>query len=73
MLEKELKVLKEYINVNEAKGHIRPLTAPAGSLVLFVPKKDGTLQLCVDYRALNAITIKDRYALPLPYEMNDRF
>jgi hypothetical protein len=43
MLEKELKVLKEYINDNEAKGHIRKSTAPIGSLVLFVLKKDGSL------------------------------
>jgi hypothetical protein len=49
MSKKELKVLKEYINENKAKGHIRPLTLEAGSLVLFVPKKDGSLRLCVDY------------------------
>jgi hypothetical protein len=73
MSEKELKVLKEYIDENEAKGHIRPSTSSAGSPVLYVPKKDGSLRLCVDYRALNAITIKDRYAPPLPHEMNDRF
>jgi hypothetical protein len=43
MLEKELKVLKEYINVNEAKGHIRKSIALTRSLVLFVLKKDGSL------------------------------
>ena len=73
MSEKELKVLKEYIDDNKAKGYIRPSTSSAGSLVLFVPKKDGSLQLCVDYRALNNITIKDRYALPLINELHDRF
>jgi hypothetical protein len=43
MLEKELKVLKEYINVNEAKGHIRKLIALIRSLVLFILKKDNSL------------------------------
>jgi hypothetical protein len=71
--EKELKVLKEYIDENLEKGFIRPSKSPAGSPVLFVPKKDGSLRLCVDYRALNNITIKDRYALPLINELHDRF
>ena len=70
---KELKVLKEYIDERLKRGHIRPSKSPAGSPVLFVPKKDGSLRLCVDYRPLNNITIKDRYAPPLPHEMNDRF
>ncbi|OBT81090.1 hypothetical protein VE02_10362 [Pseudogymnoascus sp. 03VT05] len=71
--EKELKVLKEYINDNLAKGFIKPSTLLAGSPVLFVLKKDGSLRLCVDYRALNNITVKDRYALPLINELHDRF
>jgi hypothetical protein len=72
-LEKELKVLKEYIDDNLAKGFIKPSTSPIGSLVLFVPKKDSSLQLCVDYRALNNITIKDRYALLLINKLYNRF
>ncbi|MBN6743027.1 RNA-directed DNA polymerase, partial [Acidithiobacillus sp. MC6.1] len=70
--EKELGVLKDYIAVNLEKGFIRPSTSPAASPILFVPKKNGKLRLCVDYRQLNSITIKDRYALPLINELHDR-
>ena len=70
--ESELKVLKQYVDENLAKGFIRPSTSSAASPILFVPKKDGTLRLCVDYRQLNSITIKDRYALPLINELQDR-
>jgi RNase H-like domain found in reverse transcriptase/Reverse transcriptase (RNA-dependent DNA polymerase)/Integrase zinc binding domain/Chromo (CHRromatin Organisation MOdifier) domain/Retroviral aspartyl protease len=47
-----------------AKGWIEPSSSPYGAPVLFVPKKDGRLRMCVDYRALNKLTIKNRYALP---------
>ena len=70
--EKELGVLKNYIDENLEKGFIRPSTSSAASPILFVPKKDGSLRLCVDYRQLNDITIKDRYALPLINELHDR-
>ena len=46
------------------KGFIRPSVSPWGAPVLFVKKKDGTLRLCIDYRQLNRITIKNRYPLP---------
>jgi hypothetical protein len=49
MLRKELKVLKEYINVNEAKRYIKKLTALIRSLVLFILKKDSSLQLYINY------------------------
>lgn len=61
----EMSALKEYIDENLAKGFIRPSSSPAGSPILFVKKKDGSLRLCVDYRALNSMTKKDRYPLPL--------
>ena len=46
------------------KGFIRPSTLPWGALVLFAKKKDKTLRLCIDYRQLNRVTIKNRYPLP---------
>ena len=70
---KELGALKEYIDDNLRKGYIRPSQSPAGYPIIFVPKKDGKLRLCVDYRQLNGITIKNRYALPLINELHDRF
>jgi hypothetical protein len=46
------------------KGYIRPSSSPWGSPALFVKKKDGSLRMCVDYRPLNAVTIKNKYPLP---------
>ena len=70
--EKELKVLREYIDENLKKGFIRESKSPAGYPILFAPKKDGSLRLCVDYRKLNDITIKNRYPLPNIGELQDR-
>jgi hypothetical protein len=64
----ELKTLKEWLEENLRKGFIRPSSSPAASPVLFVSKPGGGLRFCVDYRALNAITVKDRYPLPLTKE-----
>ena len=61
----ELATLKEYIDENLAKGFIQHSKSPAGAPILFVKKKDGFLQMCVDYRGLNKVTIKNRYPLPL--------
>ncbi|KAJ4953993.1 hypothetical protein NE237_030825 [Protea cynaroides] len=58
---KELKVqLQELLD----KGYIRPSISPWGAPVLFVKKKDGSVRLCIDYRELNKLTIKNRYPLP---------
>jgi len=68
----ELKALKEHIDENLAKGFIVPSQSPASSSVLFVKKKDGSLRLCVDYRKLNAMTIRNKCPLPLIPELLDR-
>jgi hypothetical protein len=67
----ELAALKEYLEENLEKGFIRESKSPASAPILFTPKKDGGLQLCVDYRGLNAITIKNWYPLPLITEIMD--
>ena len=64
----ELKVLKKYLDDHLDKGFIRPSNSPYSSPVLFARKPSGGLRLCVDYRGLNAITIKNRYPLPLIQE-----
>ena len=46
------------------KGHIRPSYSPCGSPIVLARKKDGTWRLCIDYRALNKITVKNRYPIP---------
>ena len=70
--EKELDALREHIKKNLVKGYIRLSTSPARYPILFVPKKDRKLRMCVDYRRLNEITVKNRYILPLIHEMQDR-
>jgi len=64
-------MLKE-INALLAAGFIKPSTSEYGAQVLFVPKKDGSRRMCIDYRSLNADTIKDVYPLPLVDEIFDR-
>ena len=59
----ELQKLKVQIQELLGKGFIRPSTSPWSILVLFA-KKDKTLRLCIDYRQLNKVTIKNRYPLP---------
>ena len=60
----ELKELKEQLKDLLDKGFIRPSICPWGASVLFVRKKDGSLRMCIDYRQLNKVTIKNKYRLP---------
>jgi hypothetical protein len=71
MSEKELASIREYIDVNIKKKFIRLSELLVGYPVMFVPKKNGKLRLCVDYRKLNDITIKNRYLLPNIIELRD--
>ena len=57
--EKELEVLREYLDKMIAQGKIVPSKSPAGAPILFVPKPNGKLRLCVDYRGLNSVIIKN--------------
>ncbi|KAG8492547.1 hypothetical protein CXB51_009994 [Gossypium anomalum] len=60
----ELRELKTQLQELLDKGFIRPSMSPWGAPVLFVKKKDGSLRLCIDYRQLNKVTVKNKYPLP---------
>ncbi|WVZ53560.1 hypothetical protein U9M48_004483 [Paspalum notatum var. saurae] len=60
----ELAELKEQLRELLQKGFIRPSSSPWGAPVLFVTKKDGSIRMCIDYRSLNEVTIKNKYPLP---------
>ena len=60
----ELEELKKQLKELIEKGFVRPSISPWGAPVLFVKKKDGSMRLCMDYRELNKITIKNKYPLP---------
>ena len=66
----ELQELRAQIQELLDKGFIRPSTSPWGTPVLFAKKKDKTLRLCINYRQVNWVTIKNQYPLP---RMDDLF
>ncbi|GJZ63074.1 putative reverse transcriptase domain-containing protein [Tanacetum coccineum] len=66
----EMKELSEQLKELSDKGFIRPSSSPWGAPVLFVKKKDGSFQMCIDYQELNKLTVKNRYPLP---RINDLF
>jgi hypothetical protein len=68
----ELESLRDFLAEHLDNKFIRPTRSPFGAPILFAKKKDGSLRLCVDYRGLNKITIKDRYPLPLISDLLDR-
>ncbi|GJT97386.1 putative reverse transcriptase domain-containing protein [Tanacetum coccineum] len=59
-----MKELSEQLQELSDKGFIRPSSSPWGAPVLFVKKKDGSFRMCIDYRELNKLTVKNRYPLP---------
>ncbi|GJX95447.1 putative reverse transcriptase domain-containing protein [Tanacetum coccineum] len=60
----EMEELSTQLQELSDKGFIRPSSSPWGAPVLFVKKKDGSFQMCIDYRELNKLTVKNRYPLP---------
>jgi hypothetical protein len=68
----ELVELKKQIVELQAKRFIRPSSSPWGAPVLFVEKKDGTQQMCIDYRSFNEVTIKNKYPLPRIEDLFDQ-
>ncbi|GKE00439.1 putative reverse transcriptase domain-containing protein [Tanacetum coccineum] len=60
----EMKELSEQLKKLSDKGFIRPISLPWGAPVLFVKKKDESFRMCIDYRELNKLTVKNRYLLP---------
>ena len=68
----EQQALKEFVRENLQLRRIRPLQLSAGYPVLFIPKKNGKLKICINYRQLNNIIKKDQYLLPLISEIQNR-
>src|SRR6202048_1493023 len=72
MSQPEMDELKKQLSELMDKGYVQESKSPYGAPVLFVKKKDGTMRMCIDYRALNKITIKNKYPLPRIDELLDR-
>ena len=68
----EMEELRNQVETLLEQGWIRPSSSPYGAPVIFVPKKNGQWRMCIDYRALNKITVKNRYPLPRIEELLDR-
>ena len=69
----KLTTIQDYLDSALEKKWIRPSSSQIGSPVLFLKKADGSLRLCVDYKGLNEVTIKNNYPLPLLSETLERF
>ncbi|GJP83194.1 hypothetical protein CLOP_g13382, partial [Closterium sp. NIES-67] len=72
LTEPELDELRHQLDYLVEKGFVRPSTSPFAAPILFTPKKDGGLRMCIDYRALNRVTIKSRYPIPRADELIDQ-
>ena len=73
MAPSELKELRLQLQELLDKGFIKPSVSPWGALILFVKKKDGTLRMCIDYRHINKVTMKNKYPLPRIEDVFDQF
>ena len=72
LLQKELQILQEYLESALKKGQIRPSKSPTRAPILFILKAEGIIQLYINYRRLNKITIKNQYPLPLVSKLFNR-
>ncbi|GJU00207.1 putative reverse transcriptase domain-containing protein [Tanacetum coccineum] len=68
----EMKELSNYLQELSDKGFIRPSSSPWGATVLFVKKKDGSFRMCIGYRELNKLAVKNRYSLPRTDDLFDQ-
>jgi hypothetical protein len=68
----KLKELKKFINIYLPKQYIRKSKSEYRCNLLFIPKKDGTIQLCIDFRPVNKTTVKNQYSLLQINKMQDR-
>ena len=67
----ELDTMREELDKLLKNGSIEPSLSPYGAPVIFVKKKDGKLRMCIDYRALNKLTIKNQFPIPLIDDLID--
>ena len=72
MASAELRELKAQLQELLDKGFIRPSVSPWGAPVLFVKKKDGSMRLCIDYRELNRVIVRNKYPLPRIEDLFDQ-
>ena len=72
MASAELRELKAQLQELLDKGFIRLSVSPSSALVLFVKKKDGSMRLCIDYRELNRVTMRNKYLLPRIEDLFDQ-
>jgi hypothetical protein len=72
MFVEELKEFKKQLTELQEAGYIHPSSSPWGAPVLFVQKKDGSQRMCVDYRSLNDVTVKNKYPLPRIEDLFDQ-
>jgi hypothetical protein len=68
----ELKTIREYLDKELASGKISRSNSSAAAPILLITKKNETLRICVDYRRLNKVTVKDRHPRPIMSELRDR-